>query len=302
MALRGIRPSVADLDEVREDPSQVVSLAETYAESEQFVETTKDLFAEVLRMRSAALMLPTSVGRDGAEPLVLGTLREMQDALAEEPLNLIAEVVRQDLPFSEIVTADWTVLDDVGAQVWHGHDYDPDLGGLQIAHFHDERPPAGILSTSAFLLRHESNGRNFNRGRASIVSEALLCNAYSELDIPIEGDLSDPDAVADAVNQDPACVACHQSVDPVAATFLPFRPRVTANQVNRAYQEGCGPDALSCYPLQMYFGEYADYWELLDLRAPGYFGAPVADLSGVGQGSPKTLVSASAWRGASRPT
>ena len=30
----------------------------------------------------------------------------MRDALAEEPLDLIAEVVRQDLPFSEIVTAD----------------------------------------------------------------------------------------------------------------------------------------------------------------------------------------------------
>ena len=140
------------------------------------------------------------------------------------------------------------------------------------------------LSTSAFLLRHESNGGNYNRGRASIVSEALLCNSYSELDIPIEGDLSDPDAVADAVVHDPACVACHQSVDPVAATFIPFRPRVQPNQIARDYQEGCGPDALSCYPLQMYFGEYSDYWEVVGLRAPGYFGEDVADLSGVGQG------------------
>ena len=114
-------------------------------------------------MRSVALTLPTSVGRDGADPLVLGTTQEMQDALSEEPLNLIAEVVRQDLPFSEIVTADWTVLDAVGAQVWYGHDYDANLGGLQIAHLQDGAP-AGILSTSAFL-RHESNGANYNRAR-----------------------------------------------------------------------------------------------------------------------------------------
>ena len=284
MALRGTRPSLADLDRVASDPDAVSALAAEYAASEEFAQTTKDLFAEVLRMRSVELTLPASVGRDGEDEIVLGTQKEMRDALAEEPLDLIAEVVRQDLPFSEIVTADWTVLDDVSAQVWDGHDHDADVGGLQVVRFTDGRPAAGILSTGGFLLRHDSNGRNYNRGRSSVLSEALLCDSYADRDIPIEGDLSDPDAVADAVMNDPACVACHQSVDPIASNFIPFRPTVSPNNINNAYASGCPDEFSSCYPLPMYFPEYTGFWEDAGLRPPGYFGASVDDLGGVGEG------------------
>ena len=281
MALRGIRPSTADLAQVRADPDSLQSLAEAYAESEDFVATAEDLFAEVLRMRSIELRLPNAIrGTD----VVIGSQQDVRHALAEEPLRIVGEVVRQDMPLTTLVTADWTVLDDVSSEIWADHDYDTALGGVQVVSYTDGRPAAGILSTNSFLLRHDSDGANFNRGRSSILSEALLCDSYSNRDIPISGALADPEDVAEAINTDPACVACHQSVDPIAATFFSLRNTLSTNQITSAYDRGCEdlPRNQTCYPVSMYFAEYAGYWQEADMRAPGYFGADAGDLQDVG--------------------
>ena len=285
MALRGMRPSPDDMAWVVDDPSSIRMLAEEYAASEAFVATTEDLFAEVLRMRSIDLALPAKVERDDVVLADLGTSQEVRDALSEESLRIVGEVVRQDLPLTEIVTADWTVLDEVGAEIWASHDYDASVGGIQQVSYTDGRPTAGILVAGSFLLRHESNGGNYNPGRASVLSETFLCDSYAERDIPIEGDLSSPEAVAEAVDHNPACVSCHQSVDPLAAAFSPFRQRLPFNQVNQAYAAGCVDlnANQSCYPVLMYGGpEYHNLWEAMELRPPGYFGADADGLQDIG--------------------
>jgi len=281
MALRGVRPSSADLALVQTDPDALMSLAQAYAESDDFATTAEDLFAEVLRMRSIELQLPNVIGDAG---VYIGSQQDVRHALAEEPLRIVGEVVRQDMPLTTLVTADWTVLDDVSSEIWSDHDYDPEQGGVQVVSHTDGRPAAGVLSTNGFLLRHESNGGNFNRGRSSVLSETFLCDVYSNRDIPIAGALTDPDAVAAAINTDPACVACHQSVDPIAATFFPLRNRLDPNQITGAYDRGCEDlsRSQSCYPVSMYYPEYANYWQEVDMRAPGYFGADAADLQDVG--------------------
>ena len=281
MALRGLRPSTADLQAVRADPTVLRSLAEGYAQSEAFVATTEDLFAEVLRMRSVDLVVPNTIPDTD---VYLGTGVEVRDALAEEPLRIVGEVVRHDLPLTELVTADWTVLDETGAQIWADHTYDTAQGGQQVVSYTDGRPAAGILSTSGFLKRHESNGGNLNRGRASVLSDVFLCDSYSDRDIPIEGDLTDEDAVAEAVLNDPACVSCHQSVDPLAATFIPLRPRLPNNSIAGGYADGCDdPRGFNtCYPVSMYFPEFEGYWEEAGLRAPAYFGAEADSLQDIG--------------------
>ncbi len=281
MALRGMRPSTADLQAMRADPTVLRSLAEGYVQSEAFVATAEDLFAEVLRMRSVDLVVPNTIPGTDVD---LGTGVEVRDALAEEPLRIVGEVVRHDLPLTELVTADWTVLDETGAQIWAHHTYDAAQGGEQVVSYTDGRPAAGILSTSGFLRRHESNGGNLNRGRASVLSDVFLCDSYSDRDIPIEGDLTDEDAVAEAVLHDPACVSCHQSVDPLAATFIALRPRLPNNSIVGGYEDGCDePRGFNtCYPVPMYFPEYDGYWEQAGLRAPAYFGAEADTLQDIG--------------------
>ena len=101
----------------------------------------------------------------------------------------------------------------MAALTWAGHSSDFGIGGKQLVQWEDGRSPAGILTTNSMLTRWESNGDNHNRERANLVSRALLCDDYGLRDIPLTGniDLSDPLAVADAVNTQPECVACHSS-------------------------------------------------------------------------------------------
>src|ERR1700709_2783245 len=51
MALRGVRPSVADLETVAADASQLPALVDRYLASPEFGATMKDLHNEVLLMR-----------------------------------------------------------------------------------------------------------------------------------------------------------------------------------------------------------------------------------------------------------
>ncbi|MGB0590019.1 MAG: hypothetical protein ACPGU1_10105 [Myxococcota bacterium] len=284
MALTGLRPTPDELEAVRQDPERLTEIVATYVERPEFGETIKDMYAEILLIRSTNLVLP-NLG-----PLAGRSRSSIQDALSEEPLNLIREVAMSDAPFTEIVTADWTMLDALGAEIWDGHDYDDAEGGLQRVTFTDGRPSGGVLSTGPFLVRHESNGANYHRGRASVLSDMFLCEPFGGRDIPITGDvdLSDDAAVANALNENPQCVACHQVVDPLAQHFWPFRPRLPSNQIVRGYDDGCTGNS-PCYPVPMFFdlstlddGEPLMPWENLGLRAPNYWGADTESLTDVG--------------------
>ena len=282
LALRGLNPSLTELESIQDGKETLETLAAQYTESDAFGETIKDMYAEILLIRAADLIFP----REG--PLGPISNSDVRNALSEEPLNLIREVVLSDQPFTDILTADWTMLDDVGSQIWADHTYDDALGGLQRVQYTDGRPAAGVLSTNPFLVRHESNGANYNRGRASMVADMFLCEPFGRRDIPITGDvdLSDDEAVANALQSDPQCVACHQVVDPLAQHFWGFRPRLVANQIIRAYADGDCSEASPCYPITMYplisprLGERP--WERLGLRGPNYWGADTADLADMG--------------------
>ena len=123
-------------------------------------------------------------------------------------VRLVRRVVEEDLPLTALVTADWTVLDAVGASLWRGHDYDPGGPDVQVVAFTDGRPAAGLPTTNGLWVRHASMGSNANRGRANAVSNALLCVDYLSRDVPIDGslDLTDDDAVA-AANAPPPEIA-----------------------------------------------------------------------------------------------
>ena len=283
LALTGMRPSAEELAELSADSDVLNAIAQRYVERPEFGETIKDMYAEILLMRSPRLTLPSIGDLNGQDAI------SVRNALAEEPLDLIREVVMSNRPLTEIVTADWSVVDDVSSKIWSGYDYDEALGGRQKVDFIDERPVAGILSTGSFLMRHESNGANYHRGRASVVTDAFLCEPFGGRDIPITGDvdLSDDEAVADALNSNPQCVACHQIVDPMAQHFWGFRSRLVANQVSRGYtDDGNCAFRTPCYPIatfaELVRGDGAKPWTVLGLRAPNYWGSETQTLSDMG--------------------
>jgi len=282
MALRGIRPSLMEIEQIKNDPSLLTSFAQEYAESPYFGQTMRDMYAEILLIRDLDLEYPALGDMDGY------SRTEIRWALAEESLAIIEEIVLTDQPFTDIVTADWTIYDETSSKLWSDHTYNASLGGTQKVYFTDGRPSAGILTSNSLLLKYDSNGANYNRGRANMISDKLLCAPFSGRDIPITGDidLSDDEAVADAVMNQSECVACHQSVDPLAGQFFGFRYRLTPFQILTAENEGCGsglPPNFSCYPISMYTSAIQNHWQQFGLREPNYWGANAPTLTEVGQ-------------------
>ena len=81
-------------------------------------------------------------------------------AVAQEPLELIAHVVRENKPFTEVLTADYMMLNGFSANSYGLHEtFNYPVGGDEYAEeYHKYRvyrmegiPHAGILTTRAFL-------------------------------------------------------------------------------------------------------------------------------------------------------
>ncbi len=279
MVLRGARPGVDELEQVTADPAELEALVDSYLDSPAFGQTVRDLHDEALLTRFASLppideLAETPTGR-------------LQASIGEEPLRLIEHVVTGDRPYTEIVTADYTMANPVVASAY-GLAHDPEGPEWQEARYGDGRPVAGVLSTNAFYLRHRSAGANWHRGRANAVSKALLCHDFLSRDVVVDGniDLSDPEAVAGAVVANPACASCHQTLDPLASFFWGFEPNLLNMEVEQ-----------SGYPLPGLFQpQRTGRWRATSGRPPAYFGLAGDDLGDLGQliaADPRTSLCAS---------
>lgn len=262
MALRGSRPSPEDLAAVRDDPSVLPSLVDAYMDGPGFAETIRDLHND-------ALHTDTEGAFPSLPPLQDVAGYTIAESMSDTPLRLIEAIVVEDRPYSEIVTADTWVVDDIAAAVYG---IDDGGSGWREVPIPDDRPAAGILSDNAFFLRHESAGANYNRGRANAMSSALLCLDYEDTNVEIDSDvdLSDPQAVADAVTTNPACMACHETLDPLASHFFTY----PGNVMNGDITEYPAPDFYQ--PLGV------DAWQQTNGREPAYFGEPTGDIGALG--------------------
>ena len=166
------------------------------------------------------------------------------------PLELIAHVVENDLPYTEVLTADYIMANPWAARAYgastrydnpedmyefqpseivsyyrdgEGYEveYDPVVGASHILSpgpLITDYPHAGILNTTAFLSRYPTTATNRNRARSR-------WTYYHFLGLDIEKSASrttDPEALADTNNPtmfNPACTVCHRVLDPVAGAF-----------------------------------------------------------------------------------
>ncbi len=262
MALRGTRPSLEDLDAVRQDPSRIPDFVDAYMQGPGFAETVRDLHNDALL---------TNV--DGQLP-ALAPLEDVQsfaisNSVMGTALHLIERIVVEDRPYSEIVTADTWVVDDIAAAVYG---IDDGGSGWREVPIPSGRPAAGILSDNAFFLRHTSANSNFHRGRANAVSTALLCLDYEDNNIELdEGiDLTDAAAVATALSTNTACLACHDTLDPLASHFFAIAGNPMGNQITG-------------YPLpDLYDSQREDDWMASTGRAPAFYGEESSDIGTLG--------------------
>lgn len=229
--------------------------------------------------------------------------------LVRAPLELIVHVVMQDLPYQEILTAPYTMVNKFTEVAYRtdelnfpapftdeqgfwdrsiANEFAPGRDRGQVPndddHYYDwqtqtfrrhgefiARPHAGILSMPAWLARYPSTDTNRNRARAR-------WTYYHFLGIDIEQSAprsTDPDALADTDNptlKNPACTVCHQRLDQVAGAYQLYGDAGTFKD-----QYG-GMDSLSeYYKFPERFGgqasatpyRHGDTW-YRDMRPPGF--------------------------------
>ena len=169
------------------------------------------------------------------------------------PLELIAHVVENDLPYTEILTADYVMANPWAAAAYGAstrfddsedpHEFKPSRivsyyregDGLERECDDDgcyvfdpgplstDYPHAGILNTLAFLQRYPTTATNRNRARSRWTYYHFLGLDFLGLDVEKSASrTTDPVALADTNNptmHNPNCTVCHSVLDPVAGAF-----------------------------------------------------------------------------------
>jgi len=276
MALRGIRPSLHELDRVNAHPKQIDAVIDGWMDDREFDVTMGHLHAETLRTRvEINNVLPPG-------PLEGVTAGDIQGSINEAPLQIVREVIRSGAPYSEIVTGDYTMVNVVLAELY-GLPFDDEGPEWARASWGDGRPHAGLLASNDVMMRHTSSDTNMNRSRGNFVARALLCEDLAIGDLAVsEIDLTDLDSVGDLVASEPACTGCHDALDPLSSQFWGFKRYIYRDEVLDAYAAGC-PDPDFCYPLNFYDPDNEGAWKAYGLRSPGYYGEPARDLGELGQ-------------------
>jgi hypothetical protein len=260
--LRGVRPAIAEIERVEADPLALETLIDEYMVDPRFGARVADLFSEVFLTRTESYLV--SFEGYGVEDISQASLLR---SIGDEPLQMIAHVASNDRPLTDLVTADYTMGNEVLARLWP-IDYPEGGTGWQEVHYIDGRPAAGLLASNSLWWRYQSTDSNANRGRANAVSRLFLCHDY--LTRPIEFDrnvnLLDEEAINDALRTNPGCVNCHASLDPLAAYFFGF-----------TYYEFTGGE------LSEYHPERERNWTQFLGTPPAYYGEPGDDLSDLGR-------------------
>ena len=229
--------------------------------------------------------------------------RSFSYGTARAPLELIAYVVENEKPYTEILTADYFMHNPQSAEVHRaGLSFatddatvfkpGPNRGqiladenledefvqgiGLRIDSHgsYINYPIAGVLNTPAFLSRYPTTETNRNRARSRWTH-------YHFLGVDIEKSASrttDPEALADTDNptlKNPNCTVCHITMDPVAGAFQNYG-------LEGFYRQSRGGN--DSLPYQYKYPEddeaslyqYGDVW-YRDMLAPGFENSLLTD-------------------------
>lgn len=258
--LRGIPPSEDDLDALKDDPDAWRGLRDGYLQDARLNERLVHIFAERWHTRVDVFDIEVY---DYGLPAVLEY--QFERAVGEEPLRIMSRVVTEDLPWTEVVLGDWTMAEEVLASVWP-LSYPADQTGWAVAEYTDGRPGVGVLATNGLWWRYNTDESNMNRRRAAAISKLLLCEDYLVRPVAFSEANTTSEATADAVHSDPYCLACHASLDPVAASLFGFWWLSLYSEIEET----------------TYHPEREALWEQFLGVEPAWFGTPISGLPDLG--------------------
>ena len=169
--------------------------------------------------------------------------RVYREALLREPYELIAHIVRNEKPFTEIVTADYVMVSPYTARSYgifedikerFKNPADPfefvpaKLKALTGRDGNTQESPtgfyphSGLLSTFHYLRRYPSTETNRNRLRARMVYQHWLGVDVMSL-APRSTDATAVDSAYEIPTMQAAdCVVCHKIVDPISGVFQDY--------------------------------------------------------------------------------
>jgi hypothetical protein len=169
---------------------------------------------------------------------------DYRKALLGEPMKLIEHIVRNDRPFTEIVTADYImvtpytargygIFDQVKAKFKNPDDpfeYVPvkikALKGRSRATDQEsatgDYPHAGLLSTFQYMRRYPTTETNRNRLRARMYYLHFLGVDALELAARVSDAAAVTAKYPIPTMQASECVVCHKTIDPVAGCFQDY--------------------------------------------------------------------------------
>ncbi len=169
---------------------------------------------------------------------------DYRKALLGEPMKLVEHIVRNDRPFTEIVTADYImvtpytargygIFDEVKAKFKNPDDpfeYVPvklkALKGRSKATDQEsatgDYPHAGLLSTFQYLRRYPTTETNRNRLRARMYYLHFLGVDALELAARVSDAAAVTAKYPIPTMQASECVVCHKTIDPVAGCFQDY--------------------------------------------------------------------------------
>ncbi|MGE0320865.1 MAG: DUF1588 domain-containing protein [Polyangiaceae bacterium] len=152
-------------------------------------------------------------------------------AVAREPLELIAYIVKNDLPYSEILTADYTMMNPYSAPMYNAQvefnnptddaEFKPGHIQAQLDTGMAAWPTAGLLTSPMWLNRFPTTRTNRNRHRARMVMQFFLAtDILAVVNRPINAD--ETAKYQNPTRDDPTCTGCHRQIDPIAGAFQKF--------------------------------------------------------------------------------
>ncbi|MEH6449081.1 MAG: DUF1588 domain-containing protein [Oleispira sp.] len=175
------------------------------------------------------------------------------DAVAREGLELINHITRNSLPITELVTADYTMVNWYSQKVYDAilvnpndsfavlpesenpclkyssnyasatlrhdpYDFKPARITKALEHDGNGIPHAGILTSAMFLNRFPTTDTNRNRHRSYMVYDIFLDTDILDIEGSRPEDSIDTTSAVPTL-QNPACYTCHTVMDPIASTF-----------------------------------------------------------------------------------
>ncbi|MFT5680986.1 MAG: hypothetical protein ACI8RZ_001892 [Myxococcota bacterium] len=264
--LRGVLPSAEELEAVASDPAQLDALRDDFLSDPRLEDRLVALLGEWFLTRLDQFQVVYyDYGFEESESC------EFNRSVGQEPLRLAAHLAVTDAPWSELVTADYTMANETLLSVWPlDTDEDPasSTTGWVESRYTDNRPPVGLLASNGLWWRYVTSVSNANRSRAAVISELLLCTDLigRPISFSTSPSLADADGVANALKENEACVGCHSVVDPLAAALFGFYPAIDYN-----------PEELGYYHPE----RELIYQEVLDVEM-AFFGQPVSSLAELG--------------------